>query len=584
MKLFFYFFLPFLMIRFYWMYLVGAILVIFLIPGNWWKRNPESQPDKLIGKLLPFMNISLRNLTLRLFAIAAFFLLLPGFLIFLVALIVFWLPVILVAKLLSRDPAAKETPLLGFFLMCCLVVLIIAGLLAPMNLVPIALYFLMGRPAGNTIEFLAIGKDAVRDDALMGLVGILVVSLILLLDAFWRLRQARQVENLPTSKVGSVSLGLVELKGTARKIGSDRDNPILQLRMDPFDYLKPHQKLEPFFLEDESGQILVDPRRCRIRTGWITDLINLFSGFHEVVLNERVQRNDKTDAVTRTMMDGDPVYVIGSAEVNQEKAEATGEDRLVIRPSARSNWNPSLWRFLFGSAKLPPGKDILNVFFISDSREEVATKHILRGFRTVWLISFFWLFTSVFLIWSSYWPVRQEMNPEGWRNAYWRESDSISRLLRFEKYMESLAPQTTAGIPALIEAIGYEDRRYKEPATSALVPMIPALNDRAAKVVLQLRTNLQTTDAHLLQTTILALAAFGPEARSAVPELIEQLKCQSTNTYEVTPNIIRFQAAVALGRIGPSASEATQDLTRALDDPSPFVRDAARHALIRIEQ
>src|SRR3972149_5179640 len=122
------------------------------------------------------MNISLRNLTLRLFTIAFFFVFIPGCLISFAVALVSSLPVIAVAKLLSRKPEVRETPLLGVLLLSCLVLLILAGLLAPMNLVPIVLYFLMGRPAGSIIEFLAVGKDAVRDDIFMGLVGILVVS------------------------------------------------------------------------------------------------------------------------------------------------------------------------------------------------------------------------------------------------------------------------------------------------------------------------------------------------------------------------------------------------------------------------
>jgi HEAT repeat protein len=66
--------------------------------------------------------------------------------------------------------------------------------------------------------------------------------------------------------------------------------------------------------------------------------------------------------------------------------------------------------------------------------------------------------------------------------------------------------------------------------------------------------------------------------------LTEQLSCQATGTFEVPPAIIRFQAAEALGKIGPRATQALPALREALSDPAPAVQQAAARAIERIER
>ena len=110
-----------------------------------------------------------------------------------------------------------------------------------------------------------------------------------------------------------------------------------------------HSKL---FLEDRTGRVLVDPTECQIRAGWISDLGNA-SGCHEIVLRGRVEKDDRSDSVTRTLMPGDPVYLIGNAELNPgAPARAVDSDRLVIRPSSRSSLE-SRWLRWSRSLRLP---------------------------------------------------------------------------------------------------------------------------------------------------------------------------------------------------------------------------------------
>lgn len=69
------------------------------------------------------------------------------------------------------------------------------------------------------------------------------------------------------------------------------------------------------------------------------------------------------------------------------------------------------------------------------------------------------------------------------------------------------------------------------------------------------------------------LSRLGPEARSAVPALMEAMKKDS---------LVRQNAALALGQIGPSAREAVPALNEALSDPEWAVRRQAALALGKI--
>jgi HEAT repeat protein len=155
------------------------------------------------------------------------------------------------------------------------------------------------------------------------------------------------------------------------------------------------------------------------------------------------------------------------------------------------------------------------------------------------------------------------------------------RLFRFERYIKTVQPKSHDQIPALIEAMGYKDYRFYEPATEAMIKMKTALSGYESRAVSILAGHLHSCsyNAKSLKTTIFAIGSLGPYAAEAVPGLIEQLKCQGTNTYEVTPMMIRWAAVNALGNIGPAAADAVPALTEALSEPSGFVREASRHAL-----
>lgn len=566
------------------LWVIGFVIFLFLVfflPYDWWKRPPAKQPDKFIGKILPFLRISIRNIILR-----GLFLF---FTIFIYLYSIIWVPFLVGIVIIGavfhsiwmRLRGRSAEPIAGLIILLVMGSIFVVGIVAPLRLIPIAGYLALGRPAGNLWEGMTVGRDWVTIDGIIGLCGIFGMASWLLVDAIWRFRQARQVENLATSKIGALATGLVEVKGTVRPVTGTGLSPPVELSYSMFDYLRPSQKIERFMLEDKTGSVLVDATECRVRAGWISEVAAIF-GVREIVLTRRVERDDFTDAVRKKLVYGDRVYVIGNAERDKSGS-------LVICPATSSGWNEVLWKTLFGAVRPPKGKDLHDVFFITDGDEERAKKHILKGFRTVLAWGLIWIISSVIVIWTAQQPWRQALPLDSWRNAYWRGLEPMvldytrnQRLSRFEKYMKTIDRNSIEAVPALIEALQYNDARFKEPATWALFPLLD--HTRAEEVVPVLIANLQTRSAHLLQTTILALGHFGPKAKPAVPALIEQLKCQKTNTYEVTPNIIRFQAARALGNIGPAARDALPALKEALSDPSPAVRDSAKFALKQIKQ
>lgn len=563
--------------------LLGA-LVALCVPFRWWQVRPGLQPDTLIGSwLAPYLDVSLRNLFLR-----TLFLLFVGTLAVytVVVFMALWMPIFalfflvwhLLARLFSRtyEPDIHAP---GIVVITVLLWLASVGLLAPLKLSFLGLYLARGRPAGGVLEDLTVAPGNEWTNAVLGIAGATVVFVWLARDAIWRSRQAKEVASLPTSKARSVALGLVELKGAAQPVSSDA-GPILRLHWDMFSYLEPSQQLKPFYLVDVTGRVLVDPTGCEIRAGWIADLKGPF-GRHEIFLTRRVERDDRFDSVTRTLMPGDPVYVVGTAEINPEAPrDAVDSERLVVRASSASHWSASLWRFLFAGATPPSAQSIFNVFFISDGGEMRARREVARGLRTVRRVGCVWLVSSAALVWLAIAPLAPP--PDAWRTAYWvaappRYGFIDERYARFEKYLKTLGPQSFQAIPALIEALNYKDLRYRRDAASKLGSMLPAAREQARDAVPALRETLRMSRRNeTIQSTIRTLGHFGPLAEPAVPDLVELLQDRD--------NIVRFVAASALGDVGPSARAAIPALTEALRDRSPAVRDAARRALKQIQR
>lgn len=132
---------------------------------------------------------------------------------------------------------------------------------------------------------------------------------------------------------------------------------------------------------------------------------------------------------------------------------------------------------------------------------------------------------------------------------------------------------TAGAAPALVQLLVHESKAIREAAAKALAQSDQAwaAEPGVAEALTALAKRLSGSGA-AGQAALEALVALGP---GAVPTL--------TQTLAAGDRIAREQAARALGRIGPAASAAIPALTRALQDPHPWVQKEAAAALAQVE-
>src|SRR5262249_14541208 len=144
-------------------------------------------------------------------------------------------------------------------------------------------------------------------------------------DGFWRFRQIQEIDNLPTAKVRSVALGLAELRGVVHRQSTSPNTqaPLLEFQGTT-------EKIAPFYLEDETGRILVDPEGSKIRS---RNVFRFGGRFNEIVLTRRVSGKSWLGTPSAgQLLDGDRVYVIGYVEKNDIPDPQAPN---VIRPKKR---------------------------------------------------------------------------------------------------------------------------------------------------------------------------------------------------------------------------------------------------------
>lgn len=249
------------------------------------------------------------------------------------------------------------------------------------------------------------------------------------------LREHRQVANLPTSKARSAAIGLAELRGVARAVAPEarqvrcegpalKDPPseailfvVKRLIRGASDGSATgsfiHEAKTPFYLEDESGRILVDPRDACFWDAATSSFLERFSAFWQrfprILLTRRVERRSlgfMNVEETRTLMPGDPVYLVGSVEPNPAAPpDAADSDRLMVRPAILGavksgfldRWVPYL--------KHSRDHDIHQVFILADTTEAGAGGFLRLGLRracvhmALWIVPAAWVFVRELTRW-----------------------------------------------------------------------------------------------------------------------------------------------------------------------------------------
>lgn len=226
-------------------------------------------------------------------------------------------------------------------------------------------------------------------------------------------RLVSQLENIPTSKAGSAAIGLAEFKGIVKPSNNLPANIYWSLAHIPradfieggdIDILEEYvlvdekrrvtykdgntikteeailRKWSAFYLEDNTGRILIDPRK--IDYGELTFTPFSMADPQALYLIHNWEATKYKDGARVFLKHGDLVYVIGSVQINKDgPPDAKDSERLVVRPKAvHCQKNISAMKdspFLTGS--------IDDIFVLTDDKEKNLAEN-MRSWRMPILI------------------------------------------------------------------------------------------------------------------------------------------------------------------------------------------------------
>lgn len=354
-------------------------------------------------------------------------------------------------------------------------------------------------------------------------------------QGIWKRHQRLQGLNLPTSSVQAVAAGQVKLKGVARRLDGGPDGDILSFTtgMSAAGF---HQHAEPFYLEDATGRILVDPRGATVRGG-VTS--NLEERLFEVLLTRGALRP------------GDPVYLIGHAQRREDAPpETSGPESLVVKPleEPATGLLPRLLRRGLGLSR----REHQHVFFLTDTSEEEARALALDAGARSWIMGILYLATAAALL-----------RAEGPRFVH-----GTARWTVHEIYVHERGAARVDGLKARLrdpdprvraEAMSFLDYAVRDEAGVAIdAEILQALEDPAADV----------RDEAFEALLKVGLRGPEPDVMLAQGRLLESGQ----------PRLRRYalERLAALKRPLPEAGPA---LLRRIDDPDEDVRKAAVEAL-----
>lgn len=173
--------------------------------------------------------------------------------------------------------------------------------------------------------------------------------------------------------------------------------------------------------------------------------------------------------------------------------------------------------------------------------------------------------------------------------------------------LAEIGPDAKEAVPALVELLGSDDEELKRDAQYALGEIGPA----SKQAVPELVKSLESENDELVTSACFALGKIGPDAAEAVSAIKEhcadaagvhqlvgiwallQIEPDNAETVEMAiplltaalesdKPLVRYEAASALGRIGPQAASATEALKKLESDDDQQVAKAATEALAKI--
>jgi HEAT repeat protein len=153
------------------------------------------------------------------------------------------------------------------------------------------------------------------------------------------------------------------------------------------------------------------------------------------------------------------------------------------------------------------------------------------------------------------------------------EDPEFRRLAIFA--VAAVGPKADEAVPELIEALSDQDEEVRTAACYALGKVGPGAKDATDT----LKKNLNSDDMHIRRASTWALLKIHPGNKQltemAVPVLIDALTDDR--------DLVRYEAATALGEIGPDAASAVPELHKLSEDDNPEIRAAATESIKQIE-
>jgi hypothetical protein len=240
----------------------------------------------------------------------------------------------------------------------------------------------------------------------------LIGSALLFNDALQQYLLGQKIRNTPTSKARAAAIGLVELSGKAKcpekVISPITKSPCAYYEVCAQYYYK-HKKSSGwrtfhrdesrnrFYLEDDSGKILVEPDKANVNIpadftfqGTLNDK-QFFGLLPSNQVDQKVlkylEENPKAAEAAKGMSgkqlrfmeyyiaEGDPLFVLGSAEPLEGATSAVAAENLIVRKSARDK-----------------------IMLISDSSEKKVLGVLSLKFYLEVLFGLFMVFFSVMAI------------------------------------------------------------------------------------------------------------------------------------------------------------------------------------------
>ncbi|GJM06208.1 MAG: hypothetical protein DHS20C09_22040 [marine bacterium B5-7] len=228
-----------------------------------------------------------------------------------------------------------------------------------------------------TLDFFGFKSLAVYD-YYIGVFGILVFIIIACEDTFWRIAQHRNIHTMPFSKARSIAMGMVKIKGVVKPLEKYRDKISLLQHCKSNESDKSNYEFRlPFFLEDETGKIMIDTEGANFATD--TGVHGEQAGFGQyssllphdyigTILLPKHQKKRGVGSTTYSMQQGDPVYVLGIAQRREPDRDSNAD--VIIRPN----------KGLFGHKHH-------DVFFLTNGMYQQPEKYFYHGLWHAWILT-----------------------------------------------------------------------------------------------------------------------------------------------------------------------------------------------------